>query len=295
MNKLLSVLLVALLTTAAMAATAKEIQEEPAVDWYDIEVIIFRHHDLAALTHEKWKRDPGTPAIRSAKELLPPLPENLSKAHSDKLKAPLAYLQLREDQYQMMDKFEQLQDAEGYDPLIHIAWRQPGLGPDDAVAVHIHGGVNGSAVAKEAADGEDGSGNTPEETAVTPVVEDQSEPGVEGPPAPFIDGTIKLIRKRFLHVEADFLYRAPYIDDPANHLSREQWPQAFRLTESRRMRSRELHYLDHPMFGILILATPYVAPEPAATEEAAAVSQKGAKPPKRVLQEKDPLSGTIRR
>jgi hypothetical protein len=296
MNKLLSAIIAALLCTVAMAAQAKETQEEQPIDWYDIEVIIFSHHDLNALTHEKWKRDPGTPDIRSAKELLPPLPENLSKAHSEKLKAPLAYLQLREDQYQLNDKFEQLQEAKGYDPLIHIAWRQPGLGPDDAVAVHIHGGVNGTAAAKEDDEGEGAATEAPPAEAVeTPATEELADTGVEGPPAPFIDGTIKLIRKRFLHVEADFLYRAPYIDDPANRLTREQWPQAFRLTESRRMRSRELHYLDHPMFGILIIATPYEPPEPPAEEATTTAVQKNPKAPKRILQEKDPLSGTIRR
>ena len=293
MNKLLSVIIAALLSSIILVATAKEPQEEPPVDWYDIEVIIFRHHDLNALSHEKWKRDPGTPAIRSAKELLPPLPENLSKAHSDKLKSPLAYLQLREDQYQLTDKYQQLLDTEGYDPLIHIAWRQPGLGPDEAVAVHIHGGSNESKVPEENGQGEH-TGETKVEAAM-PIPTDAAASGVEGPPAPFIDGTIKLIRKRFLHVEADFLYRAPYIDTPANHLTREQWPQAFRLTESRRMRSREIHYLDHPMFGILILATPYEAPEVTVTDETAPTTLKGQKPAKRILQEKDPLSGTIRR
>ena len=38
--------------------------------------------------------------------------------------------------------------------------------------------------------------------------------------------------------------------------------QPFRLIDSRRMRSGELHYVDHPAFGVLALATPYVPPEP---------------------------------
>lgn len=297
MNKLLTTATALLLCTVTMAAMAKETEEEAPLDWYDVEVIIFRHHDLQALSHEKWKRDPGTPDIRDARELLPPLPENLSKVHSDKLKQPLAFLQLRDDQYRLNDKLEELQQAEGYEPLIHIAWRQPGLGPDDAVAVHIHGGVHGGIKAEpvegESAGPDQASGTEENSPPVTEAVEEPAEDtGVEGPPAPYIDGTIKLIRKRFLHVEADFLYRAPYIDDPANPLTREQWPQAFRLTESRRMRSRELHYLDHPMFGILIIATPYELPSPPEAENPTATSG----PAKRELTEKKPpLSGTVRR
>jgi hypothetical protein len=289
MNKLLSISIAALLCILTTAAMAKEDPQEQPLDWYDVEVIIFRHHDLNALSHEKWKRDPGTPDIRDARELLPPLPETLSKVHSEKLKQPLAFLQLGEDQYRLDDKLEALQNTDGYDPLIHIAWRQPGLGPDDAVAIHVHGGVHG--VRAHAETPTDENGSTPE-TQTTPA-DAEEEPGLEGPPAPYIDGTIKLIRKRFLHVEADILYRAPYIDDPANPLTREQWPQAFRLTESRRMRSRELHYLDHPMFGILIVATPYEPPKP---DQDAAENEGDKGTQTRVLKEKkDPLSGTIRR
>jgi hypothetical protein len=34
-------------------------------------------------------------------------------------------------------------------------------------------------------------------------------------------------------------------------------PIFYHLTESRRMRSKELHYLDHPVLGVLLLVTPY--------------------------------------
>jgi hypothetical protein len=36
----------------------------------------------------------------------------------------------------------------------------------------------------------------------------------------------------------------------------------FRMTQSRRMRSTELHYFDHPMFGVLAVIRPYELPEP---------------------------------
>jgi hypothetical protein len=42
--------------------------------------------------------------------------------------------------------------------------------------------------------------------------------------------------------------------------------QVYRLQQSRRMRSNEVHYLDHPLFGIIVQVTPYitaqVAPKP---------------------------------
>ena len=47
-------------------------------------------------------------------------------------------------------------------------------------------------------------------------------------------------------------------------------PRLFRLTESRRMRSRELHYLDHPLFGALVEAWPLELPAAAAPAAAPA-------------------------
>ena len=267
-------------------------EEEP--DWYDVEVIVFRHHDFKALSQENWARDPGSPMIRTARELLPPLPETLSSVHSEKLKGPVPYLQLREDSYQLQDKFDQLLAAKDYEPLLHISWRQPGLGPDDAEAVHIHGNIHWRS-ATETADTSEGE---PLQVATELSAEILPGEDVEGPPAPFVDGTIKLIRKRFLHIEADFLYRAPFIEDKENLLARQQWPQAFRLQETRRMRSREIHYLDHPMFGVLITATPYVAPVLKESTEVVPGAVKGKNsqlggqtPPKA----SNPLSGTIRR
>ena len=38
------------------------------------------------------------------------------------------------------------------------------------------------------------------------------------------------------------------------------------LNESRKMRSREIHYLDHPLFGLLVKVSPYLKPEPKAEQ-----------------------------
>ena len=43
--------------------------------------------------------------------------------------------------------------------------------------------------------------------------------------------------------------------------------QPYRLLESRRMRSKEVHYLDHPAFGVIALITPYERPTVNAEEE----------------------------
>ncbi len=120
-----------------------------------------------------------------------------------------------------------------------------------------------------------------------------------GPPQLRVFGRVRLIRKRYLHLELDLLYR-PEADRLDQRLAPERWPthpqamvaedstttetpaalagavppdeppaatedetaapaermdpwtvSGFRLKQSRRVRSGELHYFDHPLFGVL--------------------------------------------
>jgi len=65
---------------------------------------------------------------------------------------------------------------------------------------------------------------------------------------PLLDGTVNLIAGEILQVDVDLLYRDPTLAVPV------------RLLESRRLRSGELNYLDHPRFGVLVRVAPVTAP-----------------------------------
>lgn len=64
---------------------------------------------------------------------------------------------------------------------------------------------------------------------------------------PLLDGTVNLIAGEILQVDVDLLYRDSMLGVPV------------RLQESRRLRSGELNYLDHPRFGVLVRVTPISA------------------------------------
>jgi hypothetical protein len=67
------------------------------------------------------------------------------------------------------------------------------------------------------------------------------------PPYPWeVEGTLTARLSRYIHVDADFVFQK----------SDRNGVHPYRLTETRRMRSNALHYLDHPLFGIAILITP---------------------------------------
>lgn len=105
-----------------------------------------------------------------------------------------------------------------YRPLVHMGWRQPGLSKSEAVPVAVGGASSAS------------------------------------PEASQVRGTLRLYRSRYLHLEADLVLSKPtaaYAAANANGATR------FTLRERRRMRSGELHYLDHPLFGVLVRATPF--------------------------------------
>jgi hypothetical protein len=61
-------------------------------------------------------------------------------------------------------------------------------------------------------------------------------------------GQVALSRGRYLHLTLDLVYDAPTTDaEPA---------QRYVLRQTRRMRSNEWHYIDHPKFGVIALITP---------------------------------------
>jgi len=59
-----------------------------------------------------------------------------------------------------------------------------------------------------------------------------------------LTGTIRVSLAHYLHLNADLLYTAG-TDGPT-----------VRMKQSRRMRSKEIHYLDGPVLGIIVLMTP---------------------------------------
>ena len=98
-----------------------------------------------------------------------------------------------------------------------------------------------------------------------------------------IDGTITISRSRFLHFDTDLRYTAfsPRFKHQATPITLDlsameikkfprvvEWESkrgtfvvanAYKMVQSRRMRSSTLHYVDHPFFGILIQAEKYKA------------------------------------
>ncbi len=207
---------------------------------------------------------------------------------------PTPYALLPPRSYQLHDAYKKLEKSENYQPLVHVAWRQvvpPRETPD---IIHIHNDL-------PLPDDETGAADTT--TSDTPefadnlVLELPIELMFEEDVYPQkLDGTVSIGISRYLHVNSDLvLYKpieqteeTPVITLPqppsaefmpfaveALGLSKleldEKEPPAdhFRIQGSMRMRSGEVHYLDHPYGGMLILFTRYELPEPEETTDEA--------------------------
>jgi hypothetical protein len=94
---------------------------------------------------------------------------------------------------------------------------------------------------------------------------DQFEPGAKNTTLLLdafgnFEGTLRIERQRYLHVY-------PSINYYPNGLSLTDEPaETIRFEESRRMRSKDLHYIDHPVLGMLVLFRPVDAVEMEVTD-----------------------------
>ena len=141
-----------------------------------------------------------------------------------------AFRVLRPEDLELRGALLRLQRDGDYTPLAHGGWVQATYPPEQAIPIDIS--LLG---------------------AVNPV------------------GTVQLHLGRFLHVTVDLVYRAP--PEPpsqqaapvADGVLRElTLPLRYALRIQRRVRSGEVHYLDHPAIGLLVVVTPAPA-EPQGT------------------------------
>ena len=198
-----------------------------AARWFDLELVVFAREGAPA-GDERWPPEPGLPDLATAR-LQEPAPAGR----------------------QLGDVVAQLERSPRYRVLLHRAWRQPTGGRDSTPWVRLAGGA------------------------------------VPGGAEPSLEGLARLSVRRYLHLDLDLVVTrdvaialpppvsgtvaiplegqgaASPAPAPAPAVASTAWVrQPFRMVDSRRMRSGEVHYIDHPAFGVLALATPYIAPEP---------------------------------
>ncbi|MDX1593816.1 MAG: CsiV family protein [Gammaproteobacteria bacterium] len=198
-----------------------------ATRWFDLEIVVFAR-DGAPAGNEVW---PETVALPDTGEARPP---------NQRITAG-----------RLAGAADRLRRQPGYRVLLHTAWRQPTGSRERVPWIRVSDGGDVTA-------------------------------------SPGLDGMVRLSLRRYLHIDLDLVVsreiEVPVArPDPApgavaiplgapEPTARPASPaaydyrrvlQPFRMIDSRRMRSDELHYIDHPAFGVLVIATAYEPPVPA--------------------------------
>jgi hypothetical protein len=230
LRKKFNALLMCVMLTQPVLLMAEGADNDNTPVWYQFEVLVFERIAPGAGSTEGWPSDPGRPASANATWF--------TKGQPLKGNKPIAFRALPAAERSLNGAWGQMRRSRDYRPLYHVAWRQPMKAPAKAKKIYF------SLLPANGAEASD----------INP---------------PKLEGTLKLSIKRYLHLDADIVLHKPAGGrDPqaSNEFGFAPRFRHYRLQDSRRMRSGKLHYIDHPVIGLLAIAKRYQPPKPEIVE-----------------------------
>ncbi len=299
--RFLALLFLLACSLSATAQTEEEsvVEEEP-LRIYDVEIILFKN--LQGPRGLEYIRPSLLPS--KAESIV-----EIQSVDSLQAAAETGYQLLEHDDFKLIEQVQKIITSPRYELMLHAAWRQPGLEIEDSIPVWIRGGnlygseyssidfraqnypgtVQSSATVEDPAGLETGTNEASfnenslaaEQNALDAILSansDGSDQDIEMPPSSNgpnaglyeLEGKITVSLARFLHVNADLVFRKPrsagalqvgVFNNPATTSERSKILENHRLQERRRMRSSRLHYLDSPHFSMLVMISPYEVEE----------------------------------
>ncbi len=198
-----------------------------AADRYRIEIVVAKQRNAS-----------GQGGINWSEQLLAPRFSRVLSLKSGAARAAERGFE-RVEPSALRSAANKLEQSGRYTVLSHIAWEQPAQSKEGAWAIQIAAG-----------------NEIPVYPSAVPIKNNRSTSAIAVTPDPAmassdqlirnfsLNGTIKVHVGRFLHINSQLIYTD-------SDLSRSAV-----ITGKRRMRSKEIHYLDNPLIGILAIATP---------------------------------------
>lgn len=230
------------LLAALFMGSAAPCQAE--ISEYDIEIVIFEDLSSRYINSEQWPRVEHTlPLEESTPDLLM---EELLEPASPDYPDDNDVINIASNNNVMLDKYvKKLGSSARYKVLVHKSWRQAGLDVGSAIDIEI--------------DSRKDQHNSGGPDALQGIDANMPDPakGHGAELTSSVSGKVKVTLGRYLHIYTDLLYKKPASFQTPIPVSLEDSRfSEFQIKSHRRMRSKELHYLDHPLLGILVMALP---------------------------------------
>ena len=260
--------------TLSCTVLAQSASDTDAPPLYDVEVIIFKN--IRAPQGREYILPLASPSRDEDRV-------DLSSPNSIENAKKQGYELLPASSLRLTDIAGRLAESSRYELILHIAWRQPGMERGKALPVWIQGGkIFGNeymsidnrleqleSIPYVADPGSETSFQFDQQTpeAVEQKLRQNAGPAHKG--LYELEGKITVELSRYLHTHTDLVLRRPRLvtDELAENAAQAEYLASRAadtrilnnhvLKEHRRMRSKQLHYLDSPEFAMLILITPY--------------------------------------
>jgi len=218
--------------------------------WYQIEVIVFENKNPDT-DGESWYESPDSSEREEVIELISDIAD-VDITKSEKVEDAaitegelIPFLAFEKENFRLNDIFRILKISSNYNPVFHTAWQQPGLETDYAKYIHLDD------VDKE---------QFIEYDMLPELAELEFSEELFIPERGTFNGTIRLRSTKYLHVDVEMNYFPEFTKQKKDIASQEedtlksymQYVDTVRLKESRKIKLNDLHYFDHPYFGVLV-------------------------------------------
>lgn len=186
---------------------------------YEVELIVFEDARGRYIRSEDWSYND---MLNNTKEVKP-----------KSVKPDPHYKQIEWKGAKLASNLERLQKNSNFRVLVNKRWKQTGLDREHAFNIAL----NSSGLESEAE-------TATSEPAETIQINES-----------FIKGNVKLIMSRYLHFNVNLQYIRPQTVQIGEITEIQN--MVLPVVNERRMRSKEVHYIDHPLVGVVVLATPF--------------------------------------
>lgn len=231
--------------------------------YYDVEIVIIENMTNEARKSENWPLEVNLNQPEKTVQLGEPV---LSEWLPQDVDLKSSYKLLKSTNYNLTKEIEKIAESTTQRVIFHTSWRQPGLDKVKSLPVHFKREIPAAPVIEN---------NTVTNTEESSLVIENTQK--ENSTPSILEGLLRVTLARYLHLEAELTYRQKILttinsDNPFTLLDVEndrneiQKQGVIHFKQKRnRIRSNELHYLDHPVLSILVNITQYLKPEETVT------------------------------